>query len=338
MNQAMNQAEYKALVVEELSPRAFTRTVKTKSIDTLPPGDLLIRVSYSSLNYKDALSASGNRGVTRTFPHTPGIDATGVVMESATQEFKQGDEVIVTSYDLGMNTPGGFGQYIRVPAQWAVKLPPGLTQKESMIFGTAGFTAGMSVAHITKTLTPSMGEILVTGATGGVGSLSVAILAKLGFEVVGVTGKKTGSDFLKSLGAKRTITREEAMDTSGRPLLKAQWAGAIDTVGGEILATAIKSTNSWGVVTCCGNVASPDLAINVFPFILRGVTLAGIDSQNCPMPLRESIWKKLAGDWKFNSLDTLHKEVTLAGLEREIILILAGKQQGRVLVNLSENR
>ncbi len=334
MTQAMNQANYKALVVEELSPKAFTRTVKTKSIDTLPPGDLLIRVSYSSLNYKDALSASGNRGVTRTFPHTPGIDAAGVVVESATREFKQGDEVIVTSYDLGMNTPGGFGQYIRVPAQWAVKMPPGLTQRESMIFGTAGFTAGMSVARITETLTPSMGEILVTGASGGVGSLSVAILARIGFEVVGVTGKKTGNDFLKGLGAKRTITREEATDTTDKPLLKTQWAGVIDTVGGEILATAIKSTHPWGVVTCCGNVASPDLATTVFPFILRGVTLAGIDSQNCPMPLRESVWNRLADEWKCHSLDTLCREVPLTGLEREIILILAGKQQGRVLVNL----
>ncbi len=334
MNPTIDQTAYKAFVVEELSPKTFTRTVKTKSMDTLPPGDLLIRVSYSSLNYKDALSASGNRGVTRTFPHTPGIDAAGVVVESAVQGFNPGDEVIVTSYDLGMNTPGGFGQYIRVPAQWAVRMPPGLTQRESMIFGTAGFTAGMSVARITETLTPSMGEILVTGASGGVGSLSVAILARLGFEVVGVTGKKTGSDFLKGLGAKRTITREEATDTTGKPLLKAQWAGVIDTVGGEILATAIKSTNSWGVITCCGNVASPDLATTVFPFILRGVTLAGIDSQNCPMALRESVWKRLASDWKCDTLDTLCREVPLAGLEREIILILAGKQQGRVLVNL----
>lgn len=330
----MNHTEFKALVVEELSPKTYMRTVKTLSIDDLPQGDLLIRVNYSSLNYKDALSASGNRGVTRNFPHTPGIDAAGVVVESAAQEFKQGDEVIVTSYDLGMNTAGGFGQYIRVPSEWAVKLPQGLTQRESMMFGTAGFTAGMSVNQITPALDPSMGEILVTGATGGVGSLSVAILSRLGFEVVGVTGKKTGDGFLKDLGASRTITREEATDTTGKPLLKAQWAGVIDTVGGEILATAIKSTRPWGVVTCCGNVASPDLPINVFPFILRGVKLMGIDSQNCPMALRKSVWARLAGDWKFDTLESLAREVTLDGLDHEINLILAGKQQGRILVKL----
>ncbi|MDY0374859.1 MAG: YhdH/YhfP family quinone oxidoreductase [Desulfobacterium sp.] len=330
----MNQTEFKALVVEELSPEAFTRTVRTLSIDTLPPGDLLIRVNYSSLNYKDALSASGNRGVTRKFPHTPGIDAAGVVVESAAREFKQGDEVIVTSYDLGMETPGGFGQYIRVPSEWAVKLPRGLTQKESMMFGTAGFTAGMSVDQITSILEPSMGEILVTGATGGVGSLSVAILSGLGFEVVGVTGKRTGDDFLKGLGAKRTITRDEATDTTGKPLLKGQWAGVIDTVGGDILATAIKSTQPWGIVTCCGNVASPDLPINVYPFILRGVRLVGIDSQNCPMALRRTVWARLANDWKCDTLESLAREVTLDGLDHEINLILVGKQQGRVLVKL----
>lgn len=330
----MNQTEFKALVVEDLSPKAFMRTVRTLSIDALPPGDLLIRVNYSSLNYKDALSASGNRGVTRNFPHTPGIDAAGVVVESATREFKKGDEVIVTSYDLGMNTPGGFGQYIRVPSEWAVKLPRGLTQKESMIFGTAGFTAGMSVDQITSILEPSKGEILVTGATGGVGSLSVTILSRLGFEVVGVTGKKTGNDFLKGLGAKRTITRDEATDTTGKPLLKGQWAGVIDTVGGDILATAIKSTQPWGVVTCCGNVASPDLPLNVFPFILRGVRLVGIDSQNCPMVLRRDVWAKLAGDWKCDILESLAREVTLDDLDHEINLILAGKQQGRVIVKL----
>jgi putative YhdH/YhfP family quinone oxidoreductase len=176
--------------------------------------------------------------------------------------------------------------------------------------------------------------VLVTGATGGVGSLSVAILSGRGFEVVGVTGKKTGDDFLKGLGAKRTITRDEATDTSGKPLLKNLWAGVIDTVGGDILATAIKSTSPWGAVTCCGNVASPDLPITVFPFILRGVRLVGIDSQNCPMDLRKSVWTRLAGDWKFEMLESLAREVTLDGLDHEINSILAGKQQGRVIVKL----
>ncbi|MCP4117038.1 MAG: YhdH/YhfP family quinone oxidoreductase [Desulfobacteraceae bacterium] len=330
----MNHTEFKALVIEESSPNAFTRTVKTKTLNDLPKGDLLIRVNHSSLNYKDALSASGNRGVTRNFPHTPGIDAAGVVEQSDTKAFNKGDQVIVTSYDLGMNTSGGFGQYIRVPSQWAVRLPSGLSLKESMIYGTAGFTAGMSVSAIVEALTPDRGEILVTGASGGVGSLSVAILAKLGFDVVAVTGKPKAADFLKKLGASRTITREEATDTTGKPVLKGQWAGVIDTVGGEMLATAIKSTRPWGVVTCCGNVASPDLPINVFPFILRGVKLVGIDSQNCPMELRYAIWNRLANAWKCDRLQDLYREVSLEGLDAEIGRILGGKQQGRVVVNL----
>lgn len=330
----MNQKEFKALLIEESSPNTFTRTIKKRNISDLPQGDLLIKVSYSSLNYKDALSASGNRGVTKTFPHTPGIDGAGIVVKSDSREFNEGDKLIVTSYDLGMNTPGGFGQYIRVPSQWGVKLPQGLTLRESMILGTAGFTAGMSVSAITETLTPDRGEILVTGSTGGVGSLSVMILAKLGFKVVALTGKENAADFLKNLGATRTITRKEAMDKSNRPVLKGQWAGVIDTVGGEILATAIKSTKPWGVITCCGNVASPDLAMTVFPFILRGVKLVGIDSQNCPMEIRTEIWKKLADEWKCEKLQELSKEVALENLDHEIDQILKGKQRGRVIVNL----
>ncbi len=333
----MNQTEFKALVIEESSPNAFTRTIKKRDLSDLPKGDLLIRVSHSSLNYKDALSASGNQGVTRNYPHTPGIDAAGVVEQSDTKAFNKGDKVIVTSYDLGMNTSGGFGQYIRVPSQWAVRLPSALSPKESMIFGTAGFTAGMSVSAIVEALTPDQGEILVTGSTGGVGSLSVAILAKLGFKVVAVTGKTKAADFLKNLGASRTITREEATDTTGKPVLKGQWAGVIDTVGGEMLATAIKSTRPWGVVTCCGNVASPDLPINVFPFILRGVTLVGIDSQNCPMDRRCAIWNRLANEWRCDQLRDLYREVSLEGLDAEISRILRGGQQGRVVVNLDES-
>lgn len=330
----MNQIEFKALLIEESSPNNFTRTVRKRDLNDLPQGDLLIKVSYSSLNYKDALSASGNRGVTKNFPHTPGIDAAGIVVKSDSKEFNEGDKIIVTSYDLGMNTPGGFGQYIRVPSQWGVKLPPGLTLRESMIFGTAGFTAGMSVSKITETLTPDRGEILVTGSTGGVGSLSVMILAKLGFKVVAVTGKEKAADFLKNLGATRTITRQEAIDKSGRPVLKGQWAGVIDTVGGEILATAIKSTKPWGVITCCGNVASPDLPMTVFPFILRGVKLVGIDSQNCPMEIRTKIWKKLACEWKCEKLQELSKEVLLENLDHEIDQILKGQQTGRIILNL----
>jgi len=291
-------------------------------------------VKYSSLNYKDALSATGSKGVTKKYPHTPGIDAAGIVKESSGKAFREGDPVIVTGYDLGMNTSGGFGQYIRVPSQWVVKLPSSLTLKESMIYGTAGFTAGMSVDAITDSLKPEGGEILVTGASGGVGSVSVAILSKLGYSVIAVSGKPEGKDFLMGLGAKEIISRDEAFDTSGRPLVKGRWSGAIDTVGGDILATAIKSTKPWGTVTCCGNVASSDLPITVFPFILRGVKLIGIDSQNCPMEHRLRIWNKLSEEWKCSQFKDLYKEIFLEHLSHNIDLILKGMQKGRIIINL----
>lgn len=323
-----------AMVVEESGEKRFVRAIVDKSIDQLPDGEVLVKVAYSSLNYKDALSAIGNRGVTRHYPHTPGIDASGVVEQSTSKEFRAGDKVIVTSYDLGMNTSGGFGQYIRVPAGWVVPLPPGLDLKEGMILGTAGFTAGMSVAALNKVVPPGRGSILVTGATGGVGSLSIAILAKLGYSVTAVSGKVGAAVFLNSLGAENIISRQEAMEGHERPMLKGLYAGVIDTVGGEILAAAVKSTEPNGVITCCGNVASPNLPLNVFPFILRGVSLVGIDSQNCPMEQRQWVWQKLSKEWKPDNLNDMYREVDLAGLGDEIDLILKGGQQGRVIVNL----
>jgi len=325
---------YRAMVVEEIGDKRFSRSISEKSIDQLPDGEVLIKVNWSSLNYKDALSASGNRGVTRKYPHTPGIDASGVIEESRSDAFHSGDEVIVTSYDLGMNTSGGFGQYIRVPAAWVVPLPGGLDLREAMIFGTAGFTAGMSVMALTHAVPPDRGDILVTGATGGVGSLSVALLAKLGYAVTAVSGKPDAEQFLMGLGARKIISRAEAVAGHEKPILKGIWAGAIDTVGGEILAAAVKSTDLQGVVTCCGNVASPDLPLTVFPFILRGVSLVGIDSQNCPMERRLMVWQQLASDWKPAQLNDLCHEVTLDQLDEQINLILQGRQTGRVIVNM----
>ncbi|MBU0545007.1 MAG: YhdH/YhfP family quinone oxidoreductase [Proteobacteria bacterium] len=330
----MENRIFKALVVEEADKNLFIRKIKDNTIGSLPPGDIIVRVKYSSLNYKDALSATGNKSVTRTYPHTPGIDAAGVVEGSSEGGFIPGEQVIVTSYDLGMNTSGGFGQYIRVPAGWVVKLPSGLTLKESMILGTAGFTAGMSVERLTASVKPEHGMILVTGATGGVGSIAVAILSKLGYSVAAVSGKTDAEGLLKKLGAGEIISRKEFTENSNRPILKARWAGAIDTVGGEILATAIKSTGPLGVVTCCGNVASPELPINVFPFILRGVSLIGIDSQNCPMPLRKKIWAKLADIWKPGMFEDLYEEISLGELDNKIAAILKGQIKGRTLVNL----
>lgn len=328
----MKKILFRALVVEANETNQFTREIKEKTTDVLPAGDLLIRVHYSSLNYKDALSATGNKGVTRNYPHTPGIDAAGIVEHSASEKFKPGDEVIVTSYDLGMNTSGGFGEYIRVPADWALKLPAGITLKESMMFGTAGLTAGMAVYQIMAKVMPNQGEVLVTGATGGVGSLAVAILAKLGYMVVAGTGKPEAEEILEKLGAAQLISREELTTGKERPMLKPRWSAVVDTVGGDMLATAIKSTNLNGVVACCGNVASPELNINVYPFILRGVSLVGIDSQNFLMPNREKIWSLLATDWKPAFLAEFFQEVSLEDLNEKIELILQGKITGRVVL------
>lgn len=329
----MEIIKYDAFVVEETSDKTFSHSVKEMNTQDLPEGQVLIRVNYSSLNYKDALSASGNRGVTRRYPHTPGIDAAGIVAQSQVAGFKTGDPVIVTSYDLGMNTPGGFGQYIRVPAGWVVPLPEGLDLEQSMILGTAGFTAAMSVERLICGVTPAQGPILVTGATGGVGSIACAILVKLGYEVDAVSGKPD-TRFLEGLGVKQVIGRDVFLSKTDPPILKPRWAGVIDTVGGDILATAIKSTDSWGIITCCGNVASPDLPINVFPFILRGVSLIGIDSQHCPMPLRQTLWANLSTHWKPERLESLAARVALKNLGPRIEKILKGQLSGRTLVDL----
>ena len=333
----MNQKTFKAMVVTEKENNQFITEIKDKNIDDLPQGDVLVKVSYSSLNYKDVLSTIGNRGVTKKYPHTPGIDAAGIVAESQSKDFKVGDDVIVTSYDLGMNTSGGFGQYIRVPSQWVVKMPKHLSARESMIFGTAGFTAALSVYRLVDYgITPDMGRILVSGATGGVGSIAVSILAKTGYEVAAVNGIVDEKDFLLEIGAKEVISIEEATDSSGKPLLKGLWAGGIDTIGGEILATMIKSIQPDGGVTCCGNVGSHDLPLNVYPFILRGATLMGIDSQNCPMPMRLKVWNKIASEWKLKRLELLTTEVSLNELNERIDLILQRKHKGRTIVRLPE--
>lgn len=330
----MSERTFRAMVVEEDEARKFHRTIKNLPLGDLQQDEVLVKVHFSSLNYKDGLSATGNRGVTRKYPHTPGIDASGIVEESNSSLIKVGDQVIVTSYDLGMNTPGGFAEYIKVPADWVVPLPAGLSLEEAMVYGTAGFTAGMSVFALTRKVQPDRGDVLVTGATGGVGSLAVAVLAKLGYSVVAVSGKPESEKFLVDLGVKKIISREESTEGSERPLLATRWSGVVDTVGGDILATAIKSTNSEGIVTCCGNVASPDLPLNVFPFILRGVSLVGIDSQNCPMEHREEIWQLLAGDWKLQQLTGISRIVGLDELSEEIDKILQGGQVGRVVVKI----
>jgi len=306
-------------------------------LSELPAGELIVEVKYSSLNYKDALSASGNKGVTRKYPHTPGIDAAGVVVDSTTKSIGVGEQVIVTGFDLGMNTAGGFGQYISIPATWAVKPPQGLSLRDSMAYGTAGFTAALCVLRLLAGgLNKDQGEVLVTGATGGVGSVAVGILAKLGFDVVAATGKTNEEAFLKQLGAKGIISREEANDTSGRPLQKARWAGAVDTVGGNLLATALKTAKYGGLVAACGNAMSADLNVNVFPFILRGVSLLGVDSVDVPMRARNMAWQKLAGEWRLDLGGDLISECGLEELDPKIDQILRGGMRGRLVVDLNK--
>jgi putative YhdH/YhfP family quinone oxidoreductase len=327
---------FRAMVVSETAEKTFPREVRERALSDLPAGELIIEVKYSSLNYKDALSATGNKGVTRKYPHTPGIDAAGTVADSTTKLFSVGDQVTVTGFDLGMNTSGGFGQYISVPALWATKLPQGLSLKDSMSHGTAGLTAALCIMRLMASgLTKDSGEVLVTGATGGVGSIAVAILAKLGFNVVAATGKASEHDFLTRLGAKAILSREEANDTSGRPLQKPRWAGVVDTVGGNILATALKTAKYAGLVAACGNAMSHELNVNVFPFILRGVSLLGVDSVEIPMRARQMAWQKLAGEWSID-VGSLVTEVSLAELDPKIDEILKGGIRGRVLVNLSK--
>ncbi|MDZ7659936.1 YhdH/YhfP family quinone oxidoreductase [Fodinibius sp.] len=328
---------FKALVVEEKSDGLFQRSVRQWPKDNLPDHEVLIEVEYSSLNYKDALSATGNKGVTKKYPHIPGIDAAGVVVESSDAQFSTEDKVIVTGYDLGQNTSGGFGQYIRVPANWIVPLPKELTLRESMMIGTAGFTAAIGIHHLRhNNINPDSGNILVTGATGGVGIMAIAILSKLGYKVTAATGKMNQKEFLTETGAASVIHREEVQDESSRPLLSSKWAGAIDTVGGIMLDTTLRQTQHNGTVACCGNVLGHELHTNVYPFILRGVHLAGMDSRNCKMELRNKLWGKLANDWKPKNIERLAREVSLEELDDEIDRIINGKQVGRVLVNIGD--
>ncbi len=323
---------FRALVVEESGPGAFTAAVRERNLADLPDAELTIRVAYSSLNYKDLLSASGVRGVTKSYPHTPGIDAAGVVISSASDAFREGDEVLVTGFDLGMNTPGGFGEVIRVPAAWAVRLPPGLSLEESMAIGTAGFTAALAARAVAFRLKPDDGELVVSGASGGVGSFSVALLSALGYRVTAATGKPDAKEYLLRLGANAVVPREELETGDERPLLTGRWAGAVDTVGGRFLASILKTIKNRGVVAACGNVASSELPLTLYPFILRGVRLDGIDSQSCPMPYRLETWQLFSGPWKPTRLSEMYREVPLEALPEMIGLMRDGKLTGRVVV------
>ncbi len=329
---------FKALWITETKSGTFERNIVDRKIDDLPNGEIVIRVHYSSLNYKDALSATGNKGITREFPHTPGIDAAGVVEISRNELFAVGDEVLVTGFDLGMNTCGGYGQYIRVPASWVVKKPENFTLKECMIIGTAGFTAACAVYKMElMKMQPGAGPIVVTGATGGVGSMAISILSKAGYEVIAVSGKSNALEYVQHLGATRIEDRSFVDDTSHKSLIKPKWAGAIDTVGGNMLATLLKGCQPEGCVVSTGLVSSPKLDTTVYPFILNGVSLLGVGSAGTPMAVRVTIWEKLSTEWNIkDKLLAIAKEVTLEELNTTYFdSILQGKIMGRIVVNLN---
>ena len=332
----MTSSAFRAFRVDKTESREFPRSIVDRDTAELPPGELLIEVAYSSLNYKDALSATGNPGVTRSFPHTPGIDAVGVVAESSVDEFSPGDQVIAIGFDLGMNTPGGFGQRIRIPAAWAVPMPTGLDLRTSMILGTAGFTAALCVHKLEAVgMTTGGGPVLVTGATGGVGSVAVKLLAMLGYEVHAVTGKTAQHDFLRRQGASEIMSREDALAGAERPLGRETWGGVVDTVGGQILVNAVKSLRYGMSLAACGLVASAEIPATVLPFILRHVNLLGVDSVELPLKQKAGIWNKLAGEWRLDGLDDLVVPLTLDTLSEAIDRILAGQMVGRGLVDLN---
>ncbi|WP_437227204.1 acryloyl-CoA reductase [Planctomicrobium sp. SH661] len=302
----------------------------------LPSGDVLLKVRYSSLNYKDAMAATANPAIAKTLPHVPGIDAVGTVLESSDARFQPGDEVIATGHEFGVERWGGWGELLSAPGDWLVPLPSGLTALEAMTLGTAGFTAAQCVqALLHQGLTPEKGEIVVTGATGGVGSLAIMILSQLGFRTVAVSGKAEQHDWLKSIGASEVAGRDLLTEAKPRPLLNGRFAGGVDSVGGATLATLCKMIAHRGCVACCGMAGGNELQLTVFPFILRGLTLAGIDSAWCPDDLRAPLWQKLAQDWKLQNLDRIRTLATLEELPGFVKRILQGENVGRVVVALT---
>lgn len=332
----MNATTLTCFLVEKDENGNVRRGLAQRTIDDLPPGEVLVRVHYSSLNYKDALAAGAHPGVVRKLPHVPGIDAAGVVVQSTSSKFQPGQEVVITGYELGAGQWGGWAQYVRVPADWIVPLPVGLKLKETMILGTAGFTAAQSVHAIQLNgVKPEDGEIVVTGATGGVGCVAVRLLARLGYQVVAVTGKRELEPRLKEWGASRVIGREEVLKDHKRPLLSARWAGAVDTVGGDTLATIIRETKPYGVVAACGLVGGENLPLTVHPFILRGVMLAGIGSAGLPYDRRLEIWRKLSDLWRLDNLGSVATTIALAKVEQYVQAILRGEIVGRTVVDLT---
>ncbi|MFT5276565.1 MAG: acrylyl-CoA reductase (NADPH) [Glaciecola sp.] len=326
---------FKALVVQENADNTFTKSICERDVDELPDNELLIEVHYSSLNFKDAMSASGNKRITQNFPHTPGIDAAGLVISDKSGTFKVGEQVLVFGYDLGMNTAGGLGQMISIPANWAVSCPSSLSLKEAMIYGTGGLTAALCIQKLEKMgAKPSDGPIAVTGATGGVGSMSVAMLKQLSYDVVAFSGKPEKSDYLKALGAREVLHRDTINLVNDKPVGKELWANGIDTLGGDYLANMLKQLKAGGAVASCGLASSPNLSLTVIPFITRGVSLLGVDSVYIPLADKQHIWHRVATDMKLPQLEQYYEEITLAQTPEYLDRFFQSKVVGRYVVNM----
>jgi len=323
---------FKGLWTSENADGTYVTLISDIPVDVLNPEHVLVQVFYSSLNYKDALSSNGHRGITRNFPHIPGIDAAGIVINDPTGKFKSGIQVIITGFDLGMNSHGGLSEYVSVPSTWIIKLPKGLTLEKSMQIGTAGLTAGMALLALQQNgIKPTDGPIAVSGATGGVGMCSILLLKHLGYQVIAITGKKELHEFLRSIGVDGIIDREDFLEEKMKALYSMQFAGAIDTVGGDTLIKILKSLKSGGSMAVCGMASSVELNLQVYPFILRGTRLLGIYSADSPLELKQKVWNKFSKEWNL-PIDKIAKTITLEQAPEIMRDMLAGKSSGRYLV------
>lgn len=322
---------HKAWVVRE-SASGFSGKLEDRLSETRREGHVVIQTHYSALNYKDALSASGHKGITLKYPHIPGIDSVGEIIYSPTSKFSKGQSVVVTGYDLGMNAFGGWSEVVQVPEAWVIVIPKQLSLREVAILGTAGLTAGLALNRLlNEGLSPEKGSVVVTGATGGVGSMSIALMHQCGYEVIAVTGKQHSVDYLREIGATEVLMREEMMNVSDRVLLKSRWAGAIDTVGGRVLSSIIRQIKPRGAIAMCGLAQSDQLQTSVYPFILRGISLLGIDSAEQPLAVKEKLWNAFAHEWRLQLLDSMYRVAHPNQIATDISLMLEGRSTGRTI-------
>jgi acrylyl-CoA reductase (NADPH) len=326
---------FKAYRIHEVGGKVSAR-FEDLTLDELGKGEVVIRVAYSGVNYKDALAATGAGKIIRRFPCVGGVDLSGKVEQSSDARFKPGDEVLATSYDIGVAHDGGYAQYARIPADWVVPLPSGLSLFDAMALGTAGYTAALGILRMEQNgLQPANGPVIVTGATGGVGSIAIDILARLGYEVTALTGKESAADYLKSLGAKEILLRGKLDLSKIRPLDKTLWAGAVDNLGGDVLAWIASTMRQSGTIASIGLAASMELKTTVAPFILRGVSLLGIDSGYTPMPLRREVWKRLGTDMKPRHLKEMVHEISFEELPGAFQPLIDSKVTGRTVVKIA---